>query len=941
LGPYPISAASLASLLYYVRSAARRPLTASELAKVFGPGCAIASMAVSGFYNSVSRAQRRTGPSRTKTFMGEWERLFGVIYGQELQKAEAAANETAGAYQIPGGARLKPLLFSIHTYYALLMKLIAIELVALQQEKTVVSFVKGLSELSDEELRERLRGMESGAEFSARQIENFLEADFFSWYLDDWNPNLVQALRQMIQSLFEFEPATPILEPEWTRDLLQNLYELIVPQKLRHNLGEYYTPDWLAGYLVDRSGYDGAPESRFLDPACGSGTFLVQAIDRASRHARGQSDHRVREIGEKILNNIVGFDLNPLAVLAARTNYLIAFSRFLPFVRPVVIPVYLCDSVLTPSRVQAESQANNSLRLERPAVYKTIHGDFTFPSSIKDKSLMDEFSTLVDQGLHSGLEAEKFSGSLAVKMNLPPKDRDRLVEVYRKIKALEDNGENGLWAKYLKNAFAPDYMGRFDFVIGNPPWIRWGYLSAEYREETLKLWQGYGLFSLTGHQTRLGAGEKDFSMLFTYACADNYLKEGGTLAFVITLEVFKSKGAGEGFRSFYLPENKVPLKLLFMEDMVDVKPFYAANKTSIFALQKGKPTTYPVPVVQWKRKPRIGKVNPRSKIEEVQENTIRKNLLAFPVDPTKPSSSWQTAQKKEFEVLNKLKGEGHYKAYAGAYAVPYGVFWLRVLEVLPNRMLLVENLFDRGKWEIEKVKTRIEPDLVFPAVSGGEITRFGIKEPFSVLLPQNPETRKGYDEDFLLSNCPLTHAYLYHFKDVLVKRAAYQKYFHKEVKKGGKLIKKEAIAPFWSMYNISKLSFAHYRVTWKRMASRMTVAVLSRKRTDWGTKAIISTDTTSFIPVEDRGEAHYLCAVLNSEVVDRYIRSYSAAGRGFGTPSVVENLAIPRYNAKSKLHRELAELSEQAHEMVVRGAEVSKVEKRINAKAEELWNIKS
>jgi hypothetical protein len=45
-------------------------------------------------------------------------------------------------------------------------------------------------------------------------------------------------------------------------------------------LGEYYTPDWLAEFTMDRSGYEPAPGVRLLDPACGSGTFLVTAIKR-------------------------------------------------------------------------------------------------------------------------------------------------------------------------------------------------------------------------------------------------------------------------------------------------------------------------------------------------------------------------------------------------------------------------------------------------------------------------------------------------------------------------------------------------------------------------------------------------------------------------------------------------------------------------------------
>ena len=166
------------------------------------------------------------------------------------------------------------------------------------------------------------------------------------------------------------------------------------------------------------------------------------------------------------------------------------------------------------------------------------------------------------------------------------------MRVYSRIKQLEEQGENGIWARYIKNAFAPVYLGRFDYVIGNPPWIRWGYLSDDYRKRTLDLWQRYGLFSLKGHEARLGAGEKDFSMLFTYASCDNYLKEGGTLAFLITHEVFKSKGAGEGFRQFEIKEKKMPLQVTLMEDMVNLKPFQAANKTS--SVRSGERASQPL-----------------------------------------------------------------------------------------------------------------------------------------------------------------------------------------------------------------------------------------------------------------------------------------------------------------------------------------------------------
>ncbi|MGA2515548.1 MAG: N-6 DNA methylase [Thermodesulfobacteriota bacterium] len=779
LGPYPITKDSLTNLLIFVRAAARRPLTAKDLSEVFGPEHEVARQAVSEIYSAVMRAQRLSAPSRVKAFFTEWDRIFGVVYGQELDKAEKTAEETAHLYQMPGGVRLKQLLFAIHTYYAFLMKIIAVELLAMQRESTITSFVKDLGALDDDSLKERLSRLESGADFIDQGIENFLEADFFRWYLDGWNKSLANTFRTIVRALSFFEPATPVLEPDWTHDLLKKLYEMIVPRKLRHDLGEFYTPDWLAGYLIDCSGYQGDPNIRFLDPACGSGTFLVDAIHRVVEKSRLRKKIDWGNIGRLILNNIVGFDLNPLAVLAARTNYLISFAPFIPFVRPISIPVYLCDSVLAPTRASKEGE----LDFGRVA-FSTTKGDFLFPSDMQDKEKIDHFTYLIEIGLKGNQGPEEFSTLLKKRLPLSEGGIKLLLRVYARIRELEEQGENGIWARYIKNAFAPVYLARFDYVIGNPPWIRWGYLSDDYRKRTLDLWQRYGLFSLKGHEARLGAGEKDFSMLFTYASCDNYLKEGGKLAFLITHEVFKSKGAGEGFRKFEIEDKKIPLHVTLMEDMVDVKPFQAANKTSLFVLEKGKPTSYPIPVRIWKRLPGTGTVSADWPLSEVMAHTARDEVKAVPVDPSRVNSSWQTASVSSLKWSEKMKGKNPYQARLGARVEPYGVFWLRIKDLRPDGLLVVENMIERGKREIPSTSTAIEKDLVYPAVSGGNIVKFGIKSNFYVLVAQDPKERKGYEEPEMSSNLPLTFGYLTQFKDILINRAAYQKYFYKEIKKG-------------------------------------------------------------------------------------------------------------------------------------------------------------
>src|SRR5439155_16725420 len=97
--------------------------------------------------------------------------------------------------------------------------------------------------------------------------------------------------------------------------------------------------------------FRGDPETRLLDPTCGSGTFLLMAISAIRANSLAQSMDE-GELLRKICHNVVGIDLNPLAVIAARTNYLLALGSLLQHRgdEPLEIPIYLADSIMTPSR---------------------------------------------------------------------------------------------------------------------------------------------------------------------------------------------------------------------------------------------------------------------------------------------------------------------------------------------------------------------------------------------------------------------------------------------------------------------------------------------------------------------------------------------------------------------------------------------------------------
>jgi hypothetical protein len=866
---------------------------------MFGPDSSVAQKMVS----SLVDALENWNSPKISTFFNEWNRLFGIVYGEQIDSLKKEGQiKLATTYNVDPDTNFEFLLFSIHTYFALLMKFIAIEILTLKETSFHSSFSSQFVHADHENLILKLKDIEDGGIFAKKGITNFLEGDFFQWYLEEVPPDLEDAIREMARAISEFEPATNIINPEPSRDLLKRLYQFLVPQEVRQKLGEYYTPDWLAEFILNEVGYDGDLDQKVLDPACGSGTFIVLAIQRALENAERNGIKKIDAV-KKIINNIWGFDLNPLAVIASRTNYIFLIGDCLERIGQVEIPIYLSDSVLWPQRSSGQMEISDQIGGEYVTI-KTSVKDFHVPFIwIKNDGLLlkkatPELESYVTQNYSSD---EAFQ-NLKLHHSACSQHERIIKKFYEEILSLETDGRNGIWLRFLKNAFAPMIAGKFDFVVGNPPWIRWGYLSEDYRNATLKLWKDYGLFSLKGHAARLGGGEKDFSMLFTYACTDYYLAETGVLGFLITQEVFKSKGAGEGFRRFQFGKGKY-FKVIKAHDFASVQPFEkAANKTAAIILTKNGKTTYPVPYTVWNRKRGIGKIPTHSTLQESLLSLDRTELLAKPID--KETGAWRTIQSSEINP-DSFYGGNSYLAHLGARVEPYGVYWLTITNVLPNRDLLIQNMPEMGKRKISVIQERIENNLVYPSIRGSDISRWGVTVEIYTIICQDPKTRAGYLESQMKKTWPKTYNYLGKFKRILLDRAAYRKYHS------------EQNAPFYSQYNIADYTFSKFKVVWKRMANDIVSAVVSQYKTPFGFKLIIPTDTVSFFPTDSEDEAHYLCAIINSNVIRSYIKSYSSSGRGFGTPYVMKYIGIPQYDDNNEDHNNLSEISKDLHSLKI------------------------
>jgi hypothetical protein len=117
------------------------------------------------------------------------------------------------------------------------------------------------------------------------------------------------------------------------------------------------------------------------------------------------------------------------------------------------------------------------------------------------------------------------------------------------------------------------------------------------------------------------------------------------------------------------------------------------------------------------------------------------------------------------------------------------------------------------------------------------------------------------------------------------------------------------------MYNVGTYTLANYKVIWRRMDKQLNAAVVEPVEHPMiGMKPIVPQETCVLIACQSAEEAHYLCAMLNSEPAGRLIQSHSVrGGKGFGTPSILDYLPIRRHDTENSLHQELARCSREAH----------------------------
>jgi len=431
----------------------------------------------------------------------------------------------------------------------------------------------------------------SGQRFAQAGIAGVIEQDFFDWVVEvPEGEAFVQALAQRL-TRFAWEDVE--------HDVMKVLYESIINADWRHRLGEYYTPDWLAESIVAET-VDRPLEQRVLDPACGSGTFLFQAVRHylSAAAAAGMSD---AEAISGATEHVLGIDVHPVAITLARLTYLLAIGRGrlqAPGRPNIHVPVWLGDSVQW--RTAGTSLwAHEGLTIGIDDDVQLWASSLHFPSRLLGDA--PAFDRLVEELAHRA--ATRAAGStppsLATTFSrfaVHPDDQEAVQATFATMCRLQDEGRDHVWSFYVRNLARPLWLSqtdnRVDCIVGNPPWLAYRFMTIEmqvaFREmsEERGLWAGA---SVATHQ--------DLSGLFLTRAVELYLKPGGRFSLVMPLAALSRRQfAGLRTGRWETPTGGAKVTFSTPWDLHQIKPNLFRVPPSVISGTRAKPSELAVPL---------------------------------------------------------------------------------------------------------------------------------------------------------------------------------------------------------------------------------------------------------------------------------------------------------------------------------------------------------
>jgi len=829
-----------------------------------------------------------------------WERYLRVVYGT---------------------LRVEPELFIRHTYLATLAKLMAWQ--RLRAEEPLST-------------REQLIELMMGKLFQRKGILGYIEDDFFAWLArPEAQEAGLEAMRALLSLLTNYDFS------RLTEDVLKSLYQELVDPATRHDLGEYYTPDWLAHKIVqDLLAPD--PNRSLLDPACGSGTFLYFALVEKRRRL-GETPETLQHV----LQAVQGADIHPLAVIIARTNYLLGLGDLLTHRQGELhIPVYLADTLRLPEydtlQIAGQPTRRYLIELDGQQVY--------LPESFLDDPLL--YNRLVDAACAF---AETYRGrpyERALLSNFLPDgiDWNEIQEEFEAFQTLAltlkhflDSERDTIWAFILKNLYKPLLLReRFDAVMGNPPWIAFRSLEPRYQEFIRRL-------ILSNYELVKGRGELithlEIASLFLARAADLYLKPEGIIAFVMPHSLFRADQHDclrrQEYRFAEHPDDT--LQLTEVWDCERVSPLFTVPCCVIWGQKlkradAGAPRQLPARVLEGKLPDK------NTSLQEAQAQLAeRRTTLHLHIHQRR--SYWSE------DAPQGVEGSSPYRERfrEGATLVPREFWFVQIprswLGINPKEPPIDTYApSQRSKYKLTKNQSQVEARFLYTTLLGEDVFPFGYRTPRIVALPIQPS---GSEYELWDTDQLRVRGFLKMYKWMQYLESEWERQRGVKAEKltlcerlnySRGLTAQNPQARYLVLYpDIQRISCALV------IEPQQVVQEVIQREKGVPINGFVVESVLYYCETDRADEAHYLAAVLNAPEIDRRLgglRQRQQKSHPHVAKKIFDVAPIPLYDPSDATHRRLAELGEacthRVQEAVASGAlnlqqEVATLRKAVRA----------
>ena len=660
-------------------------------------------------------------------------------------------------------------------------------------------------------------------------------------------------------------------------DMLGRVFERLMNFEERHETGTFYTPESVVRQVVtatietalahelphhvvrqlvsgDAVAEAHAPSARralrrmrVLDPAVGSGAFLLEVLHLLSRMRSAvepgeDPGNPLRFQKEVLKENLMGIDLNPVAVRLAELRLWLAVVADDPTTDiNCVTPLPNLDGVVRqgdtlldplgavrsfyPSASCFSTTAAASVRAARQALFDARGRDFDANTRLLRRSELDVAHGIVDSAYESmthardDLNASARSKDLFGKRaGLSPTQRERLQTLKRIRRELDKAREqlaDGALPFFSFEVHTPDILagGGFTAVVGNPPWVRAEHLSERVRialRERFHWWKANG--------QRGFAHLPDLSVAFLERCLE-LTQKGGAVGLLLPSKVF-SAGYGEKARRGMVSETSV---------------VYVHRVSDREAARFGA-TTYPLALVV-KKEPAPQRHKVRLGFDSA--GTIEQQSLDTP-------GPWVLLPGKTRDALEEFRCSG----------TPLGEVAPPMLGVKTGADSLFVGRIVDGDAELAVIafpgrQETIERALVRPVLRGRDVRRFH-STPRRVIVWCHDDDGKP------IAELPC-HAALYFEQRSKELRA------RSDYRRG----------PDWTVFR-TRCVAGNHRVVWPDIAQRPRAVAL----TETGTSSAVPLNTCYVAAMPDRETALATTAVMNSTWAAAFVAQHSDEARG-------------------------------------------------------------